>query len=391
MCFSIAGPQNPNQLALDFGVDINLDEYERIFQARANGYKLSVTGAMESPFLTTKNPQGFRIQQSIHKHYRNLQQDLKDKISGYEEQISDLERKLAKRETKTNRNSLEAKQRQIVRFRDRLANAQADKSKLDERYFPRHYISAIVNDGERLSIMPVRYGIFRQTGSLIIDIFDDHDSGYGLYNCRRESLTTPRFMHVQQQLAQRRQQFISTHEKWLADLWGTNKLTRGQQNKRDQVERFLAEMQLTESDLEPCYPAQQSVWEPSIKQHHAIIVADHFFENVKLNDFEQRPLNTKEPAQNIQLMFSPEPHQPMYFPCLFHRAHFGNGQFLQGVAAITDQPNPEVAAKGHNRTPITLTKEAAINFLTTSFDNSEAMQQVLDQKQPFFFRGLKAA
>jgi hypothetical protein len=87
-----------------------------------------------------------------------------------------------------------------------------------------------------------------------------------------------------------------------------------------------------------------------------------FRENVKRHDMEHRELKPDEESENVVLQFNPRDHRDMLVPCLWDRWEQG-GIVLNSFAVITDDPPSEVAAAGHNRCPINLTKEAAEKWL----------------------------
>jgi putative SOS response-associated peptidase YedK len=62
------------------------------------------------------------------------------------------------------------------------------------------------------------------------------------------------------------------------------------------------------------------------------------------------------------LQFSPRDRQDMLVPCLWDKWEQG-GHVLNSFALITDEPPAEVAAAGHDRCPVNLTREAAEAWL----------------------------
>ena len=124
---------------------------------------------------------------------------------------------------------------------------------------------------------------------------------------------------------------------------------------------------------------------------HAITIVSKFYEIVYTRDFEKRELKKGEKPSYTQLEFSQDPAEEMLFPALTIRAQFSKTSAIEGLAIITDKPNREVAEKGHNRTPIALTKEAALEFLECRPKTLDELQNLLDQKISFYFHAAKAA
>jgi hypothetical protein len=75
------------------------------------------------------------------------------------------------------------------------------------------------------------------------------------------------------------------------------------------------------------------------------MVAEVFYENV-----------TGPEGKNQILEFTPKTGEPMLIACLWS-PWSGEGQELLSFAAITDDPEPEVAAAGHDRTIINIKPE----------------------------------
>lgn len=388
MCYSIDANQNPRDLAHSFRALVDYQAYETLFRARLNSSRFVLPPGMEIDFLNPKTSEEQEIQKLVLAYYDQARATLSTKIDEYRVAVATLENKLATKETKTARESLEAKQRQLVRFTERRENLKPGND--SGRIFPRHYTSAIVQRANGLVVEPVRYGVFRQTGALINDILNDDASDYGLYNCRRDSLDAARFMEVQKTLLVRAKDAKAKVEKQYQELWLNETTDKKVLATKEKVRQFLIDMDLPESALEPRTPVTQSIWQPLVRQHKAIIVARSFYENVYVHDFEQRRLDRGEKPRSMVIQFSPEPATELCFPCLLSEVTFGKS-ILQGVTVITDEPNVEVAARGHDRTPITLTADAAREFLSDGADTLQKLQRLLDEKKRrFFFEALAA-
>lgn len=122
-------------------------------------------------------------------------------------------------------------------------------------------------------------------------------------------------------------------------------------------------------------------WRHLFGQTHALMVAEVFYENV---DDGQ--------GGSMELQFRPKTGEPMLIACLW--SHWtdptGIEPDLYSFAAITDDPEPEVAAAGHDRTVINLKPEHVGAWLDPQ-GNVAAMQAIFDDKRHPYYEHRKAA
>jgi putative SOS response-associated peptidase YedK len=129
----------------------------------------------------------------------------------------------------------------------------------------------------------------------------------------------------------------------------------------------------------------EKFWGEQFGSHHAIMVVESFFENVKLHTMEHRPLKAGEREQNVVLQFKPEPAQAMYIACLWSHWTDLKEPDQRGFAAITDEPPPDVAAAGHDRCIISLKAEHVEAWLTPETRSRKELQDLLsDRAVPVF-------
>lgn len=122
-------------------------------------------------------------------------------------------------------------------------------------------------------------------------------------------------------------------------------------------------------------------WKKLFGYKHGLIVATRFFENVEGPD-----------GKNQVLEFTPKTGDEMLIACLW--SHWtdpkGKAPDLYSFAAITDDPEPEVAAAGHDRTIINIKPEHVDAWLNPHGDLA-AMQAIFDDKRhPFYEHRLAA-
>jgi putative SOS response-associated peptidase YedK len=134
-------------------------------------------------------------------------------------------------------------------------------------------------------------------------------------------------------------------------------------------------------------------WSAQFGRHHAVMVAESFYENVRLHAKEHRGLRDGEKAQNVVLQFTPNPPQTLLIACLWSHWTDPNEPDLRSFAAITDDPPPEVAAAGHDRCIINLRPEHVEAWLTPQSRSAEALQAILRDRGAslFQYEALKAA
>ena len=113
--------------------------------------------------------------------------------------------------------------------------------------------------------------------------------------------------------------------------------------------------------------------------HHAVMVADRFFENVQLHVKERRELGEGEKSQNVVLQFTPNPPQSLLIACLWSHWTGPNEPDVRGFAAITDEPPPDVALAGHDRCIINLQAEQRA-WLTPEKRDIKDLQAILDDR-----------
>lgn len=119
----------------------------------------------------------------------------------------------------------------------------------------------------------------------------------------------------------------------------------------------------------------EGFWKGEFGHHHGLIIADVFYENVEVD------------GKNQVLAFTPRDGSPMFIACLW--SHWtdptGKEPDLLSFAAITDDPEPEVAAAGHDRTIINIKPEHIGAWLTPEGRPLSDLYAIFDDKQhPYY-------
>ena len=125
-----------------------------------------------------------------------------------------------------------------------------------------------------------------------------------------------------------------------------------------------------------------SYWKDLFGHHHAVMVVETFYENVEGPD-----------GRNRVLQFTPRDGSPMYVACLWSRWSDPKGvePDLLSFAAITDEPEPEVAAAGHDRTIVNLKPEHLDAWLNPDPNDLAALHALFDDRQRPFYEHREAA
>ncbi|PJK00853.1 hypothetical protein CO641_02465 [Lysobacteraceae bacterium NML91-0213] len=119
----------------------------------------------------------------------------------------------------------------------------------------------------------------------------------------------------------------------------------------------------------------EGFWGGLFGRQHGIMIADRFYEHVEVE------------GENRILEFVPRTGEPMLVACLWSSWSDPKGvePELLSFAAITDDPEPEVAAAGHDRTIINIKPEHVDAWLNPDPSNLEALYAIFDDKQrPYY-------
>jgi putative SOS response-associated peptidase YedK len=125
----------------------------------------------------------------------------------------------------------------------------------------------------------------------------------------------------------------------------------------------------------------EGFWKNQFGYNHGLIVASTFYENVEGED-----------GKNQVLAFTPKTGEPMLIACLWSLwKGEGDDPDLYSFAAITDDPEPEVAAAGHDRTIINIKPEHVDAWLNPDSSNLDALYAIFDDKaHPYYEHRLAA-
>jgi len=125
----------------------------------------------------------------------------------------------------------------------------------------------------------------------------------------------------------------------------------------------------------------EGFWGGLFGQNHGIMIADRFYEHVEVD------------GENKILEFVPRTGEPMLVACLWSRwiDPTGKEPELLSFAAVTDDPEPEVAAAGHDRTIINIKPEHMDAWLNPAGASLDALYAIFDDKQHPYYEHREAA
>jgi putative SOS response-associated peptidase YedK len=160
-------------------------------------------------------------------------------------------------------------------------------------------------------------------------------------------------------------------------------------------------------------------WSEAFEKHHGFVVLNGFYEWVAVNDLvkagivkiadireqfaretEERknkileagkkyamtPTEKKDPRfRKIIIKFEPADESDLYVPVVFTKKKLEDGEADYGFAIVTDDPQHEVLAAGHDRSPSFVTEQAVLEWIDTKGKSLAEFQKILDEKPKKFF------
>ncbi|MNV46117.1 hypothetical protein D3C71_1379370 [compost metagenome] len=142
---------------------------------------------------------------------------------------------------------------------------------------------------------------------------------------------------------------------------GTRRMSGTYNARRDNLERY---------------------WRNQFGRKHGLIVASRFYENVDGPD-----------GVSQRLEFTPRTGEPMLVACLWDlwTDPTGQEQDMLCFAAVTDEPEPEVLAAGHDRTVINMKWEHVERWLNPDPSNLAELYGIFDDKRHPYYEHRAAA
>lgn len=113
----------------------------------------------------------------------------------------------------------------------------------------------------------------------------------------------------------------------------------------------------------------ETSWKRLFGRQHAVMVVERFYESVDRD------------GKAVELEFVPRTQEPLLVPCLWS---YDERARLYSFAAITDEPEPEVAAAGHDRTILDLKPEHVDAWLNPGGDLRKMQAIFDDRRHPYY-------
>ena len=323
MCYSAEAWADYHKYVREFGADIDIKQFVRLYLDRDAAFKKKAKAAdipkipkgMDLGFLNPRTPEEQQIHDLIEEWNTQKISESEQELFKQVKRLADAERKLAVKETKSALNEQRVAGNKVKQMKRWIADAKrtTHEPERDDRIFPDWYAPVlVVEDGKKI-IRPMRYHC-RPVG--MDPSIDRNKDGRvsGTYNARRDNLT-----------------------------------------------RF---------------------WRNQFGLTHGLMLAETFYENVDDGHGGSREIH-----------FQPRTGETMYVACLWSKWEdpAGNLPDLYSFAAITDEPEPEVAAAGHDRTIINIKPEYVDAWLKPDANNLDALFAIFDDRRHPYYELLKAA
>ena len=314
MCYSAQVYEGFKKYVRQFGADIDIHQYVKLYVERRNGAKIKIPKAMDANFLDPQTPEERQIKEMIDEYNAAESMKWQQQLFAQTKRLNDAERTL---QTKTTKKALEDQRIATDKIsRAKLGIEDINRTELkdrDARIFPQWYSSILTMEHGRRVLKPMRY------------------------QCRPEGMPAA------------------------SDFTKDHQLSRTYNARRDNLERF---------------------WRKQFGYRHGIMVVSTFYENVEVD------------GKNQVLQFTPKDGSEMLVACLWShwRDPAGTGAEMLSYAAITDEPEPEVAAAGHDRTIINIKPEHLDAWLNPDPADIDALYAIFDDKQhPYYEHRLEKA
>jgi len=123
-------------------------------------------------------------------------------------------------------------------------------------------------------------------------------------------------------------------------------------------------------------------WKDSFGKRHGLMLIRKFYENVARSEYA-KTFPVPDPAAkqaNLVLCFEPPDDEIMFIPMLWDVWNKPDKATLYSAALITDDPSPEVAATGHNRTPISIKPTVVDDWLHPSGKSMADLYRILGER-----------
>lgn len=126
-------------------------------------------------------------------------------------------------------------------------------------------------------------------------------------------------------------------------------------------------------------------WRDSLEKRRGVIVISKFYENVPVSKYTRKNKlpDSEAGKENIVVCFEPDGGKELIIPVIWDVWTKSGSPKIYSFALITGDPLPEVAAAGHDRTPIAIVESAVDEWLFA--DSAKAALEVLKKNEDVHF------
>ena len=184
MCYSAQIRHDYNKYVRQFGADIDIKEFVRLYWDRQQGSKAKIPKAMDAAFAHPQTDDERTIKALIDEYDRMQASKLEQELFKQRKRLADAERTLQVKTTKAASESRRIATSKVEWALGKLADLRrttlVDE---DSRIFPGWYAPVLVSEGGRRVLKPMRYQCRPQGKPAFYDA-----KFPGTYNARRDSL-----------------------------------------------------------------------------------------------------------------------------------------------------------------------------------------------------------
>jgi putative SOS response-associated peptidase YedK len=184
MCYSAQIRQDYNLYVRQFGADIDIKEFVRLYWDRQQGSKAKIPKAMDAAFANPTTDDERTIKAMIDAWDREQASKLEQELFKQRKRLADAERTLQLKSTKAATESKRIATSKVEWALGKLADLRrttlVDE---DSRIFPGWYAPVLVSEGGRRMLKPMRYQCRPAGKPAFYDV-----KFPGTYNARRDSL-----------------------------------------------------------------------------------------------------------------------------------------------------------------------------------------------------------
>jgi len=184
MCFSAKIWADYRRYIKQFGAELDIREFVRLYFDRQQGAKVKTPKAMDDALLASAGPEFAELRELIAAHGSAQATAFEQELFAQLQRLNAAERALKAKATKKAGNEQRIATDKIARSRQRLADLRRTAPEdRDSRIFPGMFAPVLVEEGGRRWVRPMRYQC-RPAGKPA-----SYDTRYpGTYNARRDNL-----------------------------------------------------------------------------------------------------------------------------------------------------------------------------------------------------------